>query len=50
MTTGYILCSFGTFFTVLVSCAKKNLATLFEGCGWHGLEAGLRHKNGNLMK
>jgi hypothetical protein len=24
----YILCPFGTFFTVLVCCAKKNLATL----------------------
>jgi hypothetical protein len=23
-----ILCSFGTFFPVLVSCTKKNLATL----------------------
>jgi hypothetical protein len=23
-----VLCSFGTFFPVLVSCAKKNLATL----------------------
>jgi hypothetical protein len=28
MTILYILCSFGTFFLVLVSCAKKNLATL----------------------
>jgi hypothetical protein len=28
MTVGYILCSLGTFFPELVSCAKKNLATL----------------------
>jgi hypothetical protein len=28
MTIWYILCSFGTFFPVLVSCTKKNLATL----------------------
>jgi hypothetical protein len=28
MTIRYILCSFGTFFPVLVSCTKKNLATL----------------------
>jgi hypothetical protein len=28
MTIRYILCSFGTFFPVLVSCSKKNLATL----------------------
>jgi hypothetical protein len=26
----YILCSFGTFFPVLVPCTKKNLATLEE--------------------
>jgi hypothetical protein len=26
----YILCSFGTFFPVLVSCTKKNLATLHQ--------------------
>jgi hypothetical protein len=26
-----ILCSFGTFFGVLVSCSKKNLATLVPG-------------------
>jgi hypothetical protein len=25
-----ILCSFGTFFPVLVSCTKKNLATLVQ--------------------
>jgi hypothetical protein len=25
----YILCSLGTFYPVLVSCANKNLATLF---------------------
>jgi hypothetical protein len=30
MTIWYILCSLGTFFPVLVSCAKKNLATLVE--------------------
>jgi hypothetical protein len=30
MTTWYILCSFGTFFPVLVSCTKKILATLFR--------------------
>jgi hypothetical protein len=29
MTIWYILCSFGTFFQVLVSFTKKNLATLF---------------------
>jgi hypothetical protein len=28
MTLWYILYSFGTFFPVLVSCTKKNLATL----------------------
>jgi hypothetical protein len=28
MTIWYTLCSFGTFFLILVSCAKKNLATL----------------------
>jgi hypothetical protein len=28
----YILYSFGTFFQVLVSCAKKNLATLILNC------------------
>jgi hypothetical protein len=28
MTIWYILCSIGTFFPVLVSCNKKNLATL----------------------
>jgi hypothetical protein len=28
VSIGYILCSFGTFFPVLVSCTKKNLATL----------------------
>jgi hypothetical protein len=28
MTIWYILCSFGTFLPVLVSCTKKNLATL----------------------
>jgi hypothetical protein len=28
MTVWYILCSFGTFFPILVSCTKKNLATL----------------------
>jgi hypothetical protein len=28
MTIKYILCSFGTFLLVLVSCTKKNLATL----------------------
>jgi hypothetical protein len=28
MTIRYILCSFGTFLPVLVSCTKKNLATL----------------------
>jgi hypothetical protein len=28
MTIWYILCSFGTLFPVLVSCTKKNLATL----------------------
>jgi hypothetical protein len=27
MTIWSILCSFGTFFPVLVSCTKKNLAT-----------------------
>jgi hypothetical protein len=26
-----ILCSFGTFFPVSVSCTKKNLATLLQG-------------------
>jgi hypothetical protein len=30
MTIWYILCSFGAYFLVLVSCTKKNLATLFE--------------------
>jgi hypothetical protein len=30
MTSWYFLCSFGTFIPVLVSCAKKNLATLFD--------------------
>jgi hypothetical protein len=28
MAVWYISCSFGTFFPVLVSCTKKNLATL----------------------
>jgi hypothetical protein len=31
MIIWYILCSFGTFFPVLVSCTKKNLATLVHG-------------------
>jgi hypothetical protein len=31
MTILYILCSFVTFFPVLVSCTKKNLATLVKG-------------------
>jgi hypothetical protein len=30
MAIWYILCSFGTFFPVLVSSTKKNLATLVE--------------------
>jgi hypothetical protein len=30
MTIWYILCSFGPFFPVLVSCTKKNLATLYS--------------------
>jgi hypothetical protein len=30
MTLWYILCSFGTFFPVLVSCTEKNLATLLH--------------------
>jgi hypothetical protein len=30
MTIWYILYSFGTFFPVLVSCTKKNLATLLS--------------------
>jgi hypothetical protein len=30
MTIRYILCSFGTFFPVWVSCTKKNLATLYR--------------------
>jgi hypothetical protein len=30
MTIWYILCSFGTFFPVLVSRTKKNLATLLD--------------------
>jgi hypothetical protein len=30
MTIWCILCSFGTFFRFLVSCTKKNLATLLE--------------------
>jgi hypothetical protein len=30
MTIRYILCSFGTFFSVWVSCTKKNLATLLS--------------------
>jgi hypothetical protein len=29
-TIWYTLCLFCTFFTVLVSCAKKNLATLLH--------------------
>jgi hypothetical protein len=33
MTIGYILYSFGTFFPVLVSCTKKNLATLCRRYG-----------------
>jgi hypothetical protein len=34
MTIWYILCSFGTFVPDLVSCTKKNLATLFwSSCG-----------------
>jgi hypothetical protein len=28
MTMWYVFCSFGNFFPVLVSCTKKNLATL----------------------
>jgi hypothetical protein len=28
MTIWYIVCSFGSFFSVLVHCVKKNLATL----------------------
>jgi hypothetical protein len=30
MNIWYILCSFGTFFPVLVSCNMKNLATLLK--------------------
>jgi hypothetical protein len=30
MTIGYIFCSFGTFFPVLVSCTRKSLATLIQ--------------------
>jgi hypothetical protein len=30
MTIWYILCSFGAFCPVLVSCTKKNLATLIQ--------------------
>jgi hypothetical protein len=30
MTIWYIFCSVGTFFPALVSCTKKNLATLIE--------------------
>jgi hypothetical protein len=29
----YVLCSFGTFFPFLVSCTKKNLATLLSARG-----------------
>jgi hypothetical protein len=32
ITIWYILCSFGTFFRILVSCTKKNLATLTADC------------------
>jgi hypothetical protein len=34
MTIYYILSSFGTFFPVLVSCTKKNLATLLKCLSW----------------
>jgi hypothetical protein len=30
----FILCSFGTFFLVLVSCTKKNLATPIPTFNW----------------
>jgi hypothetical protein len=32
MTIWYTLCSFGTFFPVLVIFTEKNLATLLRGC------------------
>jgi hypothetical protein len=33
MTIWYILCSFGTLFPILVSCTKKNLASLLWDAG-----------------
>jgi hypothetical protein len=41
MTIRYILCSFGTFFPVLVSCTKKNLATLVEQPSSTDLQQGM---------
>jgi hypothetical protein len=32
MTIWHIVCSFGTFFPLFVSCTKKNLATLARFC------------------
>jgi hypothetical protein len=34
MTIWYVLCSSGTFFPILVSCTKKNLASLLEDIRW----------------
>jgi hypothetical protein len=37
MTIRYILCLFGTLSPVLVSCAKKNLATLVQSMMYCGV-------------
>jgi hypothetical protein len=42
MTIWCILCSFGNFFPVLVSCTKKNLATLLAAA----LNIGLAKRRG----
>jgi hypothetical protein len=42
MTIWYILCSLVTFFPVLVSCNKKNLATLVHTFTRRGASVGLR--------
>jgi hypothetical protein len=45
MTIWYILCSFGTFFPVLVPCTKKNLATLATTEQMLALISSPRHQN-----
>jgi hypothetical protein len=53
MTNWFILCSFGTFFPIWVSCSKKNLASLrfylSRWCEKHGLLLYLCHFQKNVQ-